>query len=78
MSAQGSITQWVFQLAAGDDQAAWEIWETYFEQLVQVARRQLRGRQWGGVDEEDVALSALDSFIGRRAEGGFSALHRRD
>jgi RNA polymerase sigma factor (sigma-70 family) len=61
-SDRGSVTTWLDGLKADHDQAAQELWNRYFAQLVTVARRHLHGV--GRVaDEEDVALSALKSAM---------------
>ncbi|MEQ8785970.1 MAG: ECF-type sigma factor [Pirellulaceae bacterium] len=78
MHQPGSITDWVSDLAISDNDAARCVWDRYFQQLVALARKQLRGKSWGGVDEEDVALSALDSFICRRGAGEYPQLGSRD
>lgn len=78
MQEPGSITRWVSDLAVRDDDAARLVWNRYFHRLVALAKQQLQHRSWGGVDEEDVALSALDSFITRREAGGYPQLGSRD
>jgi DNA-directed RNA polymerase specialized sigma24 family protein len=79
MSEPGSVTVWLDRLKAGDrDAAVRKLWGVYFGRLVQLARRHLRGRPRVAIDEEDVALSAFDSFV-RAAEGGrFPRLDDRD
>jgi RNA polymerase sigma factor (sigma-70 family) len=58
----GSVTTWLEGLKADNDEAAQELWNCYFAQLVMVARRYLHGV--GRVaDEEDIALSALKSAM---------------
>jgi DNA-directed RNA polymerase specialized sigma24 family protein len=69
MSTAGSVTVWIRKLDAGDQVAFQQIWEGYYRRLVGLARRKLRGLPGGAVDEEDVALSAFDSFF-RGAEAG--------
>ena len=56
------VTHWITKLARGDSRAAQRIWEQYFEQLVRLARSQLRGLPRRVADEEDVALSVIDSL----------------
>jgi len=58
-------------LEDGDADAAERLWLRFFDQLVDVARRRLRGRR-RVADEEDVALSALDTLFRGAAEGRFS------
>jgi RNA polymerase sigma factor (sigma-70 family) len=65
-------------LEEGDDGAARALWERYFERLVGLARRRLEGAPRGAADEEDVALSALDSFCRGAAQGRFTDLLGRD
>src|SRR5262249_41071674 len=46
--------------------------------MVTLARGRLRGRPRRLADEEDVALSAFDTFCRRAGEGRFPDLHDRD
>jgi DNA-directed RNA polymerase specialized sigma24 family protein len=69
MSSEGSVSRWIGELKAGDPAAAECLWGRYFEQLVGLARSQLRGTPRRAADEEDVALRAFDSFC-RGAERG--------
>lgn len=59
---EASLSQWHAELCAGDPQATTRLWETYFERMVAVARKRLRGARTSVRDEEDVALSAFKSF----------------
>jgi DNA-directed RNA polymerase specialized sigma24 family protein len=78
VSPSGSITAWIDQLRAGDRAAAQHVWQGYFHRLVDLARKKLRRAPRGMADEEDVALSALDSFIRGAEQGRFPLLHDRD
>jgi DNA-directed RNA polymerase specialized sigma24 family protein len=78
MSSGGSVTQWIGQLKAGDHDAVAKLWKSYFDQLVRLARRKLRGARKRVNDEEDVALSALATFCRRAEQGRFPDLHDRD
>jgi DNA-directed RNA polymerase specialized sigma24 family protein len=69
MSSEGSVTRWIEQLKSGDRGAAQKLSERYFRRLVGLARKKLRGIRKRAADEEDVALSAFDSFC-RGAEAG--------
>src|SRR5271166_6472385 len=62
MSSTGSVTRWINQLEAGDLAAAQPLWDRYFQHLVELARRKLGSKPRAKKDEEDVALSAFDSF----------------
>src|SRR5688572_16455948 len=77
MSSSSSVTRWLGRLRAGDRDAAQELWQRYFAQLVRLARGRLQGARRRAADEEDVALSALDSFCRGAAQGRFPDLHDR-
>jgi DNA-directed RNA polymerase specialized sigma24 family protein len=78
MSAEGSVSQWIDQLRAGDHAAAQPLWERYFQRLVGLARKKLQAGQRRAADEEDVALSAFDSFCRGAAHGRFPQLADRN
>ena len=78
MSFAGSITEWVRQLQAGEQEAAQKLWERYFRRLVGLARQKLRQAPRLGNDEEDVALSAFDSFCRGAEHGRCPQLRDRD
>ena len=77
MSSSGSVTAWIDQLRAGDRAAAQRLWQGYFHRLVGLARKKLRRSPRGMADEEDVALSAFDSFIRGAEKGRFPQLADR-
>src|SRR5262249_37474073 len=58
--------------------AAEELWQRYFARLVGLARARLRGQPRAAADEEDVALSAFDSFCRGAEQGRFPRLEDRD
>jgi DNA-directed RNA polymerase specialized sigma24 family protein len=78
MSSPGSVTAWIAALRAGDPLAAQQLWEGYFGRLVGLARHKLRGRPRAADDEEDVALSAFDSFCRAAADRCFPRLSDPD
>jgi DNA-directed RNA polymerase specialized sigma24 family protein len=69
MSSSGSVTTWLGQLRAGNRAVAQQLWQRYYTRLVHLARNKLQGLRHAAADEEDVALSAFDSFY-RGAEAG--------
>lgn len=71
------ITHWILGLAQGDARAAELLWQRYYEQLVQTARRRL-GSHRRVSDEEDIALSAMHSFCRGASEGRFPRLADRE
>ncbi len=74
----GSVTILLDRLKAGDPDAASPLWQGYCSRLAAVARGKLRGLQIAIADEEDVALSALDSFCRGVERGRFPRLDDRD
>jgi DNA-directed RNA polymerase specialized sigma24 family protein len=78
VSSDGSVTGWLDQVQAGDANAVQHLWQRYFSRLVGLARQRLRHAPRSAADEEDVALSAFESYC-RNAEGGrFPDLFDRD
>jgi DNA-directed RNA polymerase specialized sigma24 family protein len=74
MESEESVSHWAAHLRAGDADAAQRLWERYFAQLVQLARQKLPARRGFPNDEEDVALSAFQSFCRGVREGRFPQL----
>ena len=65
------MTRWISALKQGDQAAASGLWASYFRRLVGLARARLRDVPRRIADEEDVALSAFDSFCRRAQDGPF-------
>jgi DNA-directed RNA polymerase specialized sigma24 family protein len=78
VASSGSVTFWVGQLKDGDAAAAQKLWERYFHRLVGLARTKIHGAPRRMADEEDVALSAFDSFCRGAENGRFPRLTDRD
>jgi DNA-directed RNA polymerase specialized sigma24 family protein len=78
MADEGSITRCINLLKRGDAGAAQLVWQRYIHRLVALARARLRASTDRAVDEEDVALSAFDSFFRRAERGQFARLEDRD
>lgn len=76
----GSVSRWLGNLKGGDQQAAQFLWERYCTRLVGLARDKLRmkRRTTAGLDEEDAALSAFNSFCTGASKGRFPQLSDRD
>jgi DNA-directed RNA polymerase specialized sigma24 family protein len=77
-SPGNSVTQWLSALKQGDQSAARELWEAYFRRLVGLARVRLGHAPRRIADEEDVALSAFDSFCRGAQAGRFPRLDDRN
>jgi DNA-directed RNA polymerase specialized sigma24 family protein len=78
MSSGLSVTRLIGMLKQGDRVASQQLWEAYFGRLVGLARARLRNTALRVADEEDVALSAFDSFVRRAERGQFPRLDDRD
>jgi RNA polymerase sigma factor (sigma-70 family) len=78
MSHDGSVTHWLNRLASEDDSVAErELFDRYFGKLVEFARQKLRAASRAVEDEEDLAISAMNSFFRRAAGGQFPKLSSR-
>ncbi len=78
MSPEDSVAHWIRQLQAGDRGAVQQLWERYFHRLVGLAHKKLRQTSRRVADEEDVALSAFDSFCRGAERGRFPLLQDRN
>ena len=76
----GSVSRWIGDLKAGDDNAIQPLWDRYYATLVERARAKLRGLRGATAvnDEEDLALSAFQSLYEGVREGRFLRLDDRD
>ena len=78
MSEAASVTIWIEQLREGNSLAAQKLWEGYFHRLVGLARSKLKMMPRRGTDEEDIALSAFNSFFQGVEQGRFRKLDDRN
>src|SRR5688572_28818917 len=78
MASEGSVSRWIELLRHGDYAAAQPLWERYFNRLVGLARTKLADGRRRAADEEDVSLSAFNSFCQGAAAGRFPQLADRD
>ncbi len=78
MCAKGSVTGWFDEMRDGDSEAARVLWERYFPKLVGMARQMLQPKPSAAADEEDVAISAMESFFRAAEKGRFPDLADRD
>jgi DNA-directed RNA polymerase specialized sigma24 family protein len=76
----GSVTVLLGALKSGDSAAAGPLWERYFARLVSFAKGRLRMAGGPGTveDEEDAALSAIDSFLQGVRDERFPRLENRE
>jgi DNA-directed RNA polymerase specialized sigma24 family protein len=73
-----SVTRWLDGVKAGDDADIQRIWERYYRRLVRLAGSKLPSHCRRAFDEEDVALSAFQSFCDRAGRDQFPQLNDRD
>lgn len=71
MTHQDEILTSICQLRGITDVEAEKVWAAYFPRLLEVAHRRLAHLPKRLSDEEDVALSALDSFFRAQRAGKF-------
>lgn len=75
----GSVSYWLNELSNGQrSEAARELCERYFGRLIALARSRLPSNARQVADEEDVALSAVQSFFRRAEKGEFPNVTDRD
>ncbi len=72
------ITLWMDQLRQGDDLAARDLWNHFFQRLHELARHKLRLTTRPVYSEEDAAQSAFNSVCVGIVAGRFPDLHDRD
>lgn len=78
MSQDNSVTIWLDGIKAGDGEDIQRLWGRYFERLVRLAGARLPSHCRRAFDEEDIALSAFQSFCDRAGRGQFPQLSDRD
>jgi RNA polymerase sigma factor (sigma-70 family) len=77
MPSSGDVTHWIRRLRAGDRDVIRALWERYYRAVLALARRHLGDLPRRAADEEDVALSAFDSFCRAAEQGRFPRLEDR-
>lgn len=78
MSHEDVVSRWLKNVHGVDEQFAQAIWELYFQRLVKLARQKLGSLPRREEDEEDAALSAVDSFLQGAKDGRFPNVNDRD
>jgi DNA-directed RNA polymerase specialized sigma24 family protein len=69
-----TIATMLNKLREGDEQAAFDLWERFFHQLLSHCRLRLRPNKKAIRDEEDIVLSAMKSFCFGLRRGQFPDL----
>jgi DNA-directed RNA polymerase specialized sigma24 family protein len=78
MTPGGSVTNLLRLFKVGDPDAARRLWDRYCRRLLGLARTRLQGVPRRAADEEDVVLSAFNSFCRAAEQGRFPRLDDRD
>jgi DNA-directed RNA polymerase specialized sigma24 family protein len=78
VSEGDSVSRWLDGAKVGDGEDIQRLWDRYFEKLVRLAGSRIPGHGRRAFDEEDVALSAFQSFCDRVGRGQFPDLAGRD
>lgn len=73
-----SITGWIRGSEAGDSQSQEMLWNHYFDRVVRLARSRMYAIQASVYDEEDAAVSALNSLFRGIRSNRFPELQGRD
>jgi DNA-directed RNA polymerase specialized sigma24 family protein len=75
---ENSVSRLLDGLKEGDAADIQRLWDRYFHRLVGLAGSRLPGHTRRAYDEEDIALSAFQSFCDRAGRGQFPSLSDRD
>lgn len=73
-----SVTGWIRAIEGGDHQSEELLWKHYFDRVVRLARSRMFAIQASVYDEEDAAVSALNSLFHGLRNSRFPELHGRD
>jgi DNA-directed RNA polymerase specialized sigma24 family protein len=78
MSDGDSVSVWLDGLKMGNGPDIQRLWDRYFQRLVRLAATRLPVNARRALDEEDIALSAFQSFCDRVGRGQFPQLDDRE
>jgi DNA-directed RNA polymerase specialized sigma24 family protein len=71
------VTNWLRQLEGRDEQAALQLWQQYYREVVELARARLAATSRRVVDEEDVAQSVMRCLYEGAAMGQYTEVVNR-
>ena len=78
MSGGNSVSGWILGLKGADADAAQQLWNRFYGQLVDIAKQKLQGVPPGMSDEEDIAAGVFQSVCRGAAAGRFEDIKNRD
>ncbi len=73
-----SVSQWIRGLENNDEQAAFELWNHFFDRLCHQAADRLKARPQAVVGPEDIAASVFESLYRGARAGRFQSVQNRD
>ncbi|MEM7557566.1 MAG: sigma-70 family RNA polymerase sigma factor [Planctomycetota bacterium] len=76
--SEHSVTIMLAKLKEGDEHAAQEIWDRFFDRVRGLAKKKLGNLPQRTADEEDIALSAINALYQGARDGRFKELEDRD
>lgn len=71
------ISELIQEMRDGSEDAATLLWHHYWDRLLEVSKRNLSRLGSEIADEEDVAITAFNSFVTRMRRGDFSQVENR-
>ncbi|APZ96057.1 ECF-type sigma factor [Fuerstiella marisgermanici] len=77
-SSEQSVSGWLVDLRDGGNTVVANVWGRYFQKLVRLAQSHLRNAEKRVEDEEDVALSVMDSLCAGAAANRFQEITNRE
>ena len=78
MKNEPPATALISKLRSGDEEAARQLWDRFFAQLITLTRSRLQNSSRAMSDEEDIVLSAMKSFCIGLRNGRFPELSNRE
>ena len=78
MTLQDSMCELIQKVKDGEKEAVRDIWDRYFPRVVWLAGRRLQGQRRQAADEEDVAISVMESFFRAASADRFPDLNDKE
>ncbi|WP_339749871.1 ECF-type sigma factor [uncultured Rubinisphaera sp.] len=78
IDSNSSVTIYIQCLQEGESKASVELWNHFYSRLVVLARKKLKSKVRRVIDEEDIALEALENCFTALKAGHFPDIRDRD
>jgi len=72
------ISRWLRSLEGGDADAAQQLWDCYFQRLIEQAQKRIKKLPQGRLEAEDIAVSVFESLCNGAQMGRFKNVSNRD